>query len=117
MQKEANGISSIAEWSRVRAKCIGNPIIGYQKVIDSWNEIKFGISKRIDTFKSLSIETPKDSTAFMMTQNKIESHANEEISILRVYGLSKTEAESLWDEQATTNAIIHNLANMHIALI
>lgn len=40
IQKEATK-DTIEEWTRARARCIGNPLIGYAELASAYEDLKF----------------------------------------------------------------------------
>jgi hypothetical protein len=128
MQRASSGIDSIADWSRARTQCIDNPLIGYEKLRETYEELKVMSNRLIDGAKRFFWEwetasereaniIPKDTDQYIRLTQKIDKTIRVEEEILLVYWLAVTEAWSLRDEEATTNTIITNIVNTHTSLV
>lgn len=128
MQKEASWIDSIADWSRARAKCVSNPIIGYEKLVSAYQDLKTMTNRLVAGVKSFFWEwdtpaireqniIPKDTDQYMRLSEKIDKAIRVESNILIVYGDAVVNAGDILNEEATTNTIITNLANIHTTLV
>ena len=116
IQKEALKDTTF-EWTRARAQCIGNPLIGYKQLESAYEDLKFGVNRLVAGVKEFFDGTPTNTDEFITLSTKIDKVVTEEKSILMVYADITASAISLWDEESTTNSIITNLVGIHTSLV
>lgn len=92
----------LSEWARARVACMEQPLLWYEKLQKTLEWLKF---------------KEKDTDAFITRDEKVTKRILEDTSILEVYGQVKTVAESMQDEDDTTNTIITSLVNIHVQLM
>ena len=117
MQQESDGIDSIASWTRARANCVGNPLIGYQKLKAAYEELKWWINSLKNGVKKFFGGNPTTTDGFITLTTKIDKTVDEEKDILILFSQMQAATISLWNEESTTNTIITNLINIHTSLV
>ena len=94
IQKEALKDTTF-EWTRARAQCIGNPLIGYKQLESAYEDLKFGVNRLVAGVKEFFEGTPTNTDEFITLSAKIEKVVTEEKSILMVYADISQSAISL----------------------